>query len=52
MANKKDTFKRMNLYIDEDLEKAISKRAKADYLKPTTWIIQFLKKNLLEPVNE
>ena len=48
MANKADTYARMNLYIDKDLEEAIKKAAKADYLKPTTWVTQFLKKSLFD----
>lgn len=38
---------RMNLYIDQDLSQAIAEHAKKDYLRKTTWVTQFLRKNLL-----
>jgi len=39
---------RMNLYIDQDLSEAISEHAHKDYLRKTTWVTQFLRKNLLK----
>lgn len=47
MKNKKEQ-ERMNLYIDQDLSKAIADNAKKDYLRKTTWVTQFLRKNLLK----
>ena len=46
MKKKKDQ-ERMNLYIDSNLSQAISEHAKKDYLRKTTWVTQFLRKNLL-----
>ena len=39
---------RLNLYLDEDLSQSIKKHAQRDYLRPTTWVTQFLRKSLLE----
>ena len=39
---------RMNLYIDSDLSQAIAEHAQQDYLRKTTWVTQFLRKNLLK----
>jgi hypothetical protein len=51
MTRKKKKEKRLNLYIDEDLSKSIQKHAQVDYLRPTTWVTQFLRKNLLTKNN-
>ena len=48
MKKKKQKQERMNLYIDQDLSKAIAEHAKRDYLRKTTWVTQFLRKNLLK----
>lgn len=45
---KKKKQERMNLYIDQDLSQAIADNAKKDYLRKTTWVTQFLRKNLLK----
>ena len=44
---KKKNFERLNLYLDQELSDAIKSNAKADYLKPTTWVSQYLRKSLL-----
>lgn len=41
----------MNLYIDSNLSQAIAEHAKKDYLRKTTWVTQFLRKNLLSKNN-
>jgi len=45
--NKKKNFTRINLYLDIEIADVIKANAQADYLKPTTWVRQYLKKNLL-----
>jgi hypothetical protein len=50
MKKKKDQ-ERMNLYIDSNLSQAIAEHAKKDYLRKTTWVTQFLRKNLLSENN-
>jgi hypothetical protein len=47
MKKKKKKFERLNLYLDMDLAEAIREHAKRDYLRKTTWVTQFLRKNLL-----
>ena len=47
MKKKKNQQERINLYIDDELSQAISKRAKLDYLRKTTWVTQFLRKSLM-----
>ena len=48
MNTMKKKQERMNLYIDPDLSKSIKEHARRDYLRPTTWAVQFLRKNLLK----
>jgi hypothetical protein len=52
MKKTKKQFERMNLYIDEELSKAIAKHAERDYLRKTTWVTQFLRKSLLGENNQ
>jgi hypothetical protein len=40
--------KRMNMYLDGALFDAIQRNAKANYLKPTTYVTQLLKIALLK----
>jgi len=47
MKKKKKNFERLNLYLDLELSEAIKEHAKKDYLRKTTWVTQFLRKNLL-----
>lgn len=49
---KKRNFTRLNLYLDIELADAIKANAKADYLKPTTWVSQYLRKSLLDKNNK
>lgn len=44
---KKKYFERLNLYLDLDLSKAITEHSQRDYLRKTTWVTQYLRKNLL-----
>ena len=46
--SKNQSYTRFNLYLDKELTDAIKTNAKNDYLKPTTWVTQFLKKSLLK----
>jgi hypothetical protein len=48
---KKRNFTRLNLYLDIELADAIKANARADYLKPTTWVSQYLRKSLLDKNN-
>ncbi len=48
---KKKKVQRLNLYIDDDLFNSIKEHAQKDYLRPTTWVTQFLRKNLLKKNN-
>lgn len=49
---KKKNIERLNLYLDKDLSDAIKANAQADYLRPTTWVSQFLRKSLLGKDNK
>ena len=44
---KNKNFTRLNLYLDIELSDSITEHAKNDYLKPTTWVTQYLRKSLL-----
>lgn len=44
---KKKQFERMNLYIDQELSRAIKRNAERDFLRKTTWVTQYLRKSLL-----
>jgi len=48
MTRKKKKEKRLNLYIDEGLFESIKEHSREDYLRPTTWVTQFLRKSLLK----
>lgn len=45
---KKNKQERMNLYIDDELLKAIAENARKDFLRKTTWVTQYLRKNLIK----
>lgn len=47
MKKKKKNFTRLNLYLDIELADAIKASAQADFLRPTTWVTQYLRKSLL-----
>ncbi len=48
MTKKKKKEKRLNLYIDDDLAQSINEHSREDFLRPTTWVTQFLRKSLLK----
>ena len=48
---KKKNFTRLNLYLDTELADAIKTSAQSDYLRPTTWVTQYLRKSLLAKNN-
>lgn len=39
---------RMNLYLDHELESRIRVNSARDFLRPTTWVTQYLRKTLLK----
>lgn len=49
---KKKNFERLNLYLDLELAEAIKVHAKRDYLRKTTWVTQYLRKNLMGKNND
>ncbi len=48
MKKKKQKQERINLYIDSELSKAIAENARKDFLRKTTWVTQYLRKNLIK----
>lgn len=48
MTRKNKKEQRLNLYIDDELYQSIREYARKDYLRPTTWVTQFLRKSLLK----
>ena len=52
MEKKKKNFERLNLYLDLELAEAIKVHAKRDYLRKTTWVTQYLRKNLMGKNND
>jgi hypothetical protein len=51
MTKKKKKEQRLNLYIDDELSKSIREHSSRDFLRPTTWVTQFLRKSLLKKNN-
>jgi len=48
---RKQQVVKMNLSLDRDFFELLQVSAKKDYVRPATWVKQFLMKNLLEKNN-